>query len=338
MTIWKRLRGSGDLLAIGTFAVMAIAFYVFPTLEGKDIELSSVYSVLQTFGAYGLLALGLGIGMIAAQFDLSILGTFALGGMIAVKAGGDVPALGVLVAAGCGVVAGVVQGALVARFKLNSMSVTLGGFLILVGLTGAIGKDETAAYPNVEVGIDLDRPILEIFSLHSLIVIGFFVIVGLTLRYTRIGRDLRAVGGSERGSRVAGVSVGTTLIGVYATAGALAGIAGALNAYSLGSVQPNPGFSPLVFGATAALLGGVAFAGGKGTALGIALGALALSLLQATFGILASPEWVSSVVTGALLAIAAIVAAPRLRDHYRAIRARMATRQSSVDQGSRISG
>jgi ribose/xylose/arabinose/galactoside ABC-type transport system permease subunit len=330
-----RLRAGGNVAAIAIFVVMAAVFYVVPTLNGKDVELSSVYSAMQTYAAYGLLALALGVGMIASQFDLSTLGMFALGGMLAVKTGGDSAIVGVLIAAGVGAVAGFVQGSIVARLRLNSMSVTLGGYLVLLGLTQALGDNQSVPYANVNLGIDLDKPIAEILSWHSIIVLAFFLLVGLILLYTRIGRDIRAIGGDERASRVAAVRVDATLIGVFVASGMLAGIAGALNSFSLASALPNPGFAPLVFGATAALIGGVAFEGGRGTAFGIALGAIALSLLQAMFGLLASPEWVSSVVTGALLALAAATAAPRLREHWKMARARIQTRKSIRANGQR---
>lgn len=324
------LRRGGDLIPVAIFVLMALCFYLVPSLYGKDVEWSSAYSALQTLASYGLLALGIGIGMIAGVFDLSVLGMFALGGMLAVETGGDSPLLGVVVAAAVGLLAGCAQGSLVARLKLNSMSVSLGGYLVMLGLTRAIGSDESVPYGNVYVGIDLDKPILEVFSWHSLIVLACFVLVGLVLRYTRIGRDTRAVGGDERASRVAGVRVGAVTAGVFAVSGALAGIAGALNSYSLASAIPDPGFAPLVFAATAALIGGVAFSGGRGSALGIALGTLSLALLQAMFGILASPEWVSQAVTGGLLVVAAVAAAPRIADHVASLRARFARQPESL--------
>jgi ribose/xylose/arabinose/galactoside ABC-type transport system permease subunit len=335
-SIGARLRGGGDLIPVATFVFMVVLFYVVPSLDGKDVEWSSGYAAMQTVAAYGLLALALGLGMVAGIFDLSVLGMFALGGMLAVKTGGDAPLLGVLVAIATGVLAGVVQGTIVARLKLDSISVSLGGYLVLLGLSRAIGSDESVPYPDVNVGIELDKPILEVFSWHSLAVLVCFVVLGLLLRYTRIGRDVRAVGGDQRASRVAGVRVDRVLIGVFAVSGALSGIAGALNSYSLASAIPDPGFAPLVFGATAALIGGVAFSGGRGSALGIALGALSLALLQAMFGLLASPEWVSAAVTGGLLVIAAVAAAPRIADHAASLRARFrAPRRQNLPSNER---
>lgn len=317
-----RLRGARGLSVAATFLLMIAVFYLIPTSEGKEVNTQSLYSVLQTYAAYGLLVLALGIGMIASQFDLSTLGMFALGGLLAVETGGDAPALGIAVAVAVGALAGVIQGGIVTKFKLNSMSVTLGGMLVMIGLARALSSDESVAYANVQLGIELAEPILEVLSWHSIIVTAGFVAVALAMAYTRLGRDIRAIGGDERASRVAGVRVDPILIGIFVASGMLAAAAGALNSYSLGAASPNPGFSPLIFAATAALLGGVGIAGGRGTAVGIAVGTLTLSLLQAMFGILASPEWVSQLVTGALLCVAAATAAPGLGGYLTLLRSR----------------
>lgn len=297
-----------------SFLVTAVAFLAIPAAKGYDVTTYNLYSAMQIFGTYGLIALALGITMIAAQFDLSALGMFVLGGMVAVKLGADSPLICVLAALAVGAVSGLVQGLIVSRLDINSMSVTLGGFLVLVGLSRAIGHDATVSYDNFDVGISLDSTFAQIFSWHSVIVLLCFLAVAAAMAWTTIGRNVRAVGGDARASRVAGVDVHRVVVGVFVLSGLLSGLAGALNAFSLASALANPGFGPLVFGATAALIGGVALSGGRGSAVGIALGALTLSLLQAMFGILASPSWVTSVVTGGLLVLVAMAAAPRRAD------------------------
>lgn len=294
------------------FLAMAGLFVVVSTLTATPIDTGAGYFVLQAFSTYGLLALAIGIAMIAGQFDISTLGMFALGGMVAVVVGEQSPMLGLGAAAGIGALAGVVQGAIVAWLRINSMAVTLGGYLVLVGLCSAIGGDRSVSYADVGFGLRLESPILEIFSIHSLLVVAAFVLVGLVFVFTRVGRTVRAVGGDARSSRVAGVPVDATLVLVFVVVGVLAGLGGALSAYGLATASANPGFSPLIFAATAAIVGGVSFAGGRGTSSGMALGALALSLMQQVFGVLAAPDWVTSVVTGGLLTAAAVAAAPQL--------------------------
>ena len=296
--------------SVACFA-MAVIFVVVSLRSDTAIDATAVYFVLQSFATYGLLALAVGIGMVAGRFDISTLGMFALGGMVAVKMGGDQPLLGLAAAVGIGMVSGIVQGAIVVRLGINTMAVTLGGYLILVGLCSAIGDDKSVSYTNVPFSLDLESQVLQIFSIHSIVVLLVFAVTGIVFVFTRIGRNVRAIGGDERSSRIAGVPVNLTLLSVFATVGMLAGLGGALSAYGLGTASADPGFSPLIFAATAAIIGGVSFAGGKGTSAGIALGALALSLMQSVFGVLAAPDWVTSVVTGGLLTLAALAASPR---------------------------
>jgi ribose transport system permease protein len=293
-------------------AVMAASMALLPVIADRSVTSLNGYNALQNLAAYGLLALGLGLTMIAGEFDLSIPGVFALGAMVAVLVDGP-PLMRVAAAAAVGVGIGLVQGGIVAGLGINSMPVTLGGFLFALGLTHILGNSQSVPYANFSLGETLDKPLAEIFSLRSLIVLGCFGVVALAIRYTRWGRDLRAVGGGRRASRTAGVRVGRVLVSAFVISGAASAVSGALLAFSLASASPAIGsLDRLVFAATAALIGGVAVTGGQGGAVGIAAGVLSLSILQEEFAILASPTYVSSLVTGALLLTATILAAPEL--------------------------
>ncbi len=82
------------------------AFVGSPLLSGKPLQQFDVYNALQGFAQLGLLALAIGITMIAGEFDLSVVGTYALGGMLAVELGARSPAVGVLAALGAGAAIG----------------------------------------------------------------------------------------------------------------------------------------------------------------------------------------------------------------------------------------
>ena len=168
-------------------------------------------------------------------------------------------------------------------------------------------------YENYTVGLRLDKPILQIFSIRSLVALGIFVVAAIVLRYLRVGRDIRAIGGDRRAARVAGVPVDRLLVGVFVISALGAALPGALLSYSLATASPtNIGFDVLTFSATAALIGGVRLSGGKGGAIGIAAGVLSLSVLQEILAILRSPDYVSSLITGGLLVLFTIVWAPDL--------------------------
>jgi ribose transport system permease protein len=336
MNLFRR-KGSGPLqrrlVALMPYAIlglMILAFYILPSMSGRETTSFNVFNSIQTFADLGLLALALGITMIAGEFDLSILGMFALGAMVSVKTGVSSPVLGIVVALATGALAGAVQGGIIARLKMNSMTVTLGGYLILLGITGVLGHAKNVQYTNFGVGASLNEHIATVLSPRSLIVIGIFLLVYLVLRLTRVGTDVRAVGGERRASRTAGVPVNFYVVGVFVVSGMIAGLAGALHGYSVATAAPDPGLAPLVFAITATLLGGISLAGGRGSILGIAAGVLTLSLLQEFFAIQATPEYVSSIVTGGLLVLVAVIAAPDLIRYWKAVRPSGGGRSSGV--------
>lgn len=314
----RRVRGVMPFVLLG---LMIAAFFVLPALEGKSVTSFNVYNALQNWAAVGLLALGVGLTMIAGEFDIGALGIYAISGMIAVKVGENGALLGIVAALAAGVLIGAVQGTIISRLRINSMPVTLGFYIALLGTTAAISHSKSVSFANYNIGFELDATKFEILSWRSIIAIVVFALVILVMRYTRAGRELRAIGGDRRASRLVGVGVDRTLIGVFVVSGFCAALGGSLLAYSLATAIPDPGFGPLEFAATASLIGGVSLVGGYGNGLGIAAGALALSLLQEMFSVLATPEYINAIVTGGLLVIATIVAAPELAARWRSLRA-----------------
>lgn len=312
---------AADLAPYATLLVMVIALALVPALTDYTVRRANVYDIFQNFASYGLVALALGITMIAGEFDLSVSSMYLLGGMVAVLTGVGSPVAGIFAALGVAIIVGLVQGGLIAGFRLNSMPVTLGGYLVVLGITYLLGHSKSVIYENYTVGLRLDKPILQIFSIRSLVSLGIFAIAAFVLRYLRVGRDIRAIGGDRRAARVAGVSVDRLLVGVFVVSALGSALPGALLSYSLATASPtNIGFDVLTFSATAALIGGVSLSGGKGGAVGIAAGVLSLSVLQEILAILRSPDYVSSLITGGLLVIVTIVWAPDLSQWFRSTR------------------
>jgi ribose transport system permease protein len=304
-------------LPFALLAFMVLAFVVVPTFSGRSVTDFNVYNSLQYFAATGLLALALGITMIAGEFDLSTLGVYGLAAMIAVQTGESSPVLGIVLALAAAAVIGLIQGGLIAKLRISSMTVTLGGYLTVLGLTAVLSNDKSVPYTNLGPGTSLDNPIATYFSLRSLIAIGMFVVVALVLRYTVVGRHLRAVGGDRRASRTVGVRVDPTLMGCFVASAMLSALGGSLLGYSLATAVPDVGLNPLIFAITATLLGGVTLAGGQGSAFGIAAGALTLALLAEMFVVLATPDYVKDLVTGGLLLVVTILSAPDILRWWR---------------------
>lgn len=325
------------VLPIASFVLVLVAYLMTPAFYGNELTDFDVFNTLQWFAVVGLIALALGLTIMAGEFDLSVLGMQAVGGVIAVKAGADSGILGVVAAVAACALMGALQGSVIARFRIESMSVTLGTYIALLGLANVLAGNETLTYVNTDASFWVNQTILSWFSPRSIVAIAAFAIAIALFTTTRLGPELKALGGDRRASRVVGVPVSRHLAVLFAVSGALCGCAGALLAYSNASAELNPGLQPLVLAASAAVMGGISLRGGRGTIWGLLLGALAVSLLQQVFAISKLPISSTQIVFGVLLLVVVIIDAPDLRSVVARLKARRASRQtrsSPVQTGS----
>lgn len=314
------LRGT---LPLAIFAAVVIALLALPLYSTEAVTTYSINNAFQNAASLGLLALGVGITMIIGEFDLSTLGAYALGGMLAVKFGVDWPLLGILVAVAAGFAIGGIQGCLIAWTGISSVPLTLGGYIVLLGASHLVSDSNTLVYSNYEAGIWLDAVIGMVFSARILIVLAIFVLFELVVRWTRFGRDLKSVGGDRRASRASGVPTGFVIISAFIASAVLSALGGALFSYSTSAAKPDLGLAPFIFAVTAVLLGGVSLAGGRGSPIGILVGVLSLSLLETLFAILSSPVYIVNLVQGVLLLLVVVFEAPDLRQRIIAGRTRL---------------
>jgi len=297
------------------FTIMVCAIVALALMDrgaGYFFSLGTVFSIMQLFATFGLVALGLGLSLLVREFDLSVAGMVGLAGCIAVMTGVTHPWLGVLLGIGAGVVSGVVQGLIMTRLNLSSVGVTLGGLLTLQGITYVLTENKTIGYANIDVALSLNAPLLHLFSMRSAAALAVFVIAALVMTYTHIGRDVIATGSDRRASRIAGLNTDRVVVGVFAASGASAALAGVLLSYSLGAASPVALADVLAPAAAAAIVGGVSVVGGRGNPLGIAAGVLTLCILRSGLSAIGVEPYVHDLVTGGILIIIAVLDAPDL--------------------------
>jgi ribose transport system permease protein len=313
-------------LPLFVFAAIVIALAVLPLYSDVAATTFSINNSFQNAASLGLLALGVGLTMIIGEFDLSSLGVYAIGGMIAVKFGTDSALLGLLLVLMTAAVVGGLQGWIISRTGISSVPITLGGYIILLGACHLISNSQTLVYSNYDVGVRLDAIWGFFFSLRILIVLCLFLILAAVMKWTRLGREIRAVGGDRRASRASGIQVERIIMGVFVTSAMLSGLGGGLFAISSSAAKPDLGLAPFIFAVTAVLLGGISLAGGRGGPLGILVGVLSLSLLETLFSLLGTPVYVVNLIRGALLLLVVIVEAPDLQRALIALQSRHANK------------
>ena len=90
----RRRPRPGEAAPFAILAIMVVALALVPVVTENTVRTANVYDIFQNFASYGLVALALGITIIAGEFDLSVSSMYLLGGMVAVLTGGGSPLVG----------------------------------------------------------------------------------------------------------------------------------------------------------------------------------------------------------------------------------------------------
>ena len=283
--------------------VLAVAVYIgFAVTVPGFATSSNMYATLEACVPIGLVALGVGATIIAGELDLSVGAVATCAGILVVNwiDIGTVPAIIVVTVAG--LCYGVLQGLVIALLKIPSIVFTLGTLIALGGASFLLSGEQVVTLSVAQLSISTDISTqFWIFSPGSITLIVMVVLVGLLLGYTRIGREVYAVGGARLESRAAGVAEIRPIVLVFALSGLLAALAGVLASLRSGSAGPRA-YDTLLFSAvTAVLVGGVSLYGGRGKVLGIAVGVLTLQFLLAALALESAPFWASDLATGSVL-------------------------------------
>lgn len=307
-----RQRRMRAVLPFAIVTIISLLALILPAWTGNALSVFSVFNTFQNAATLGLLALAVGLTVMIGEFDLSSIAMFALGGLLAVKFGEASPLLGVAVAVTFGALLGAVQGGLLVLTGISSVPLTLGSYIVIVGLCHIVAGEGILAYGNYDIGIWLDDPVALLFSRRSLLILAIFLLFWVFMRFSRIGPIIRSVGADRHAALASGVSVSRVVIGVFVISGVLCTLGGALFSFSTTAAKYDLGLDPFIFAVTAVLLGGIDISGGRGSVPGILAGVLAMSLLDTIFIQLAMPTYMIDLARGALLFIVVLIEAPDL--------------------------
>jgi len=303
----------GPLLAL--FVLYALFTALAPDTFARQ---SNLLTMLRQTSVVGIAAVGMTFTIVLGGIDLSVGSAVALTTVVVaecLRAGmGPVAAaaLGVLT----GGVLGLCNGALVAGLEISPFIVTLGTMSVLRGVAKGIADEQK---------IDADPRGLEgLMQSHAsalffppgvwLMLVATLFGVGL-LTYTKIGRQIVAVGSNTETARLCGISIPKTTLFVYALSGLLVGLAGVLEFSTLTVGDPTDSVGLELEVIAAVVIGGGSLSGGQGSASGTLVGALLLTVIKAGCTHLGLPNWVQEIFTGFIIVVAMSI--DRLRQRAR---------------------
>ena len=257
----------------------------------------------------GILATAQTVVIISGGLDISVGSIVGLSTMCAALTmqSFESAALGVAAALGSGLLAGLVNGLIITYGRVNPVIATLGTMAAFRGFAFMTSGGNSVSIINREFRVLGSGNFLSVpVPIIILLIVG--VIFFVLLRYTVIGRNIYAIGGNPKVARLAGINLTRYKFGIYAMSGLVAGLAGVILGARTMSGQPSSGSQGLELEAiTAAILGGCALAGGKGTIVGALLGVLILGVLNNGLILNSVPAFYQMIAKGALLVVAVMI-------------------------------
>ncbi len=287
--------GSGQAASPGVFrlrwlslqeavlaGVLVIALITLSFLSDRFFTSANLLNQTRFLSEVALLAVPMTFLIIMGGIDLSVGSIVAFS---AVLLGFSWLVLGfplwlaVLVGIAGGTLAGYLNGLVIVYLGVPPLIVTLATLAIFRGLAYGISEsrsfngfpDSFAFWGSGEIA---GLP----FQLYLLIFV--FVIGGLILGATPIGRRIYAIGNNEIAARFAGLRVGRIKLLAYTFSGFMAGIAGFIFTSRVTSTRADAATGLELDVIAAVVFGGTSIFGGRGTILGTALGVVTIQLLK----------------------------------------------------------
>jgi ribose/xylose/arabinose/galactoside ABC-type transport system permease subunit len=294
----------GVLLGLLAVALLFAALIGPQFLRADNLELMARQTAI-----IAVAALGMTMVIVSGGIDLSVGSIIALSTVVtALLLRADVgPTLAALGAVAAGLACGAFNGLLVTRLKVVPFIVTLGTMLLVRGAAKGLADERRIEAPitwlNALLRTTRDNPGM-LLPLGIWITIALAIVVSVTLRYTRFGRHLFAIGSSERTARLCGVRVSRSRVFVYSVAGALAGFAGLMQFAKLSVGDPTVAVGLELDVIAAVIIGGGSLSGGKGSVLGTFGGAAIMAVIQIGCSQQGLQNWVQQMVTGAIIVMA----------------------------------
>lgn len=299
----KRLYDSVGML----FLVLVAVIIILGIINPRFVTLTNGLILARQACFLALVACGQMLVILTSGVDVSlgaIIGLASVVGALVAKELGAVAGWIAPILVGGGV--GLLNGIVVAFFRIDSFAVTLGTLSISTGLSLIISKGLTIynlpkafkALAYTKVGI-IPLPVI----ITIVVLAGMWVL----MYRTRFGRYVYATGGNIEALRLAGVNVNRVLIGIFTLAGGLTGLSAAMLSSRINSGQPNLGGALMMESIAACVVGGVTFKGGVGTLGGVVIGVLFLAVLSNGFDLIGVSSFVKQVVIGAIIIAAVII-------------------------------
>ena len=321
----KQINGNTMLLLITI--VLFVVLYAAGCVAYADKGFTTLQTFLNVFRSNaGLICVAAGMTcvMLTGGIDISVGSLIAMDCMIIAYGlnnwgWASAPTIILLVLA-IGIVFGLFQGFCVGYLEIQPFIVTMAGMFFARGMTAVISTNQLSITADVNqlfydlasfriylpafLGYANKKGIIQVPYIGIGVVVALLVllVIFLVLRYTRFGRSLYAVGGSEISAAMMGLDVKKTKLKAYVLSSFLCSVGGICYCMNTMAASVSQATGMEMDAISSAVIGGTLLTGGVGNVIGTLFSVLingTISTIVQTNGKLAS-SW-PNILTAALL-------------------------------------
>jgi ribose/xylose/arabinose/galactoside ABC-type transport system permease subunit len=299
-------------------AILLLIFLLGAVISnGISAHPSNIINVLTQVAIAAVVAIGQCLVMLTGGIDLSvgpvvILTGIVLGGTTTNLTTSMIPHIGlvpgIMLGIAVAVVFGLVTGLIVSFTRIPPFITTLGMSLIVIGCSFLV----TGGIPIYNMSpwfAEFGRMKVWVIPYPVILWILLMILAHIFLTRTGIGKQIYAVGGSEKTAYLSGIPIRRVKILVYMLSGLFAGIGGFLYIVRTYMMIPsaNAGAEYVLDPIAACVVGGVSLTGGRGSIKNTFVGVLILAFVTNLMNILLIPPGYQTLVKGAIIIIAVVV-------------------------------
>jgi ribose transport system permease protein len=288
------------LLALGALVTSQSEFFL---TTGNLVNIGRATAYLGVVSAATTLVL------ICGELDLSIGAIIALGGVASavVLQAGYSGGLAIAAGLGVGLLAGLVNAALIVGLGVNALICTIGTQFAFRGLAFIWTSGNAIDAYGYSGFAYLGQGRIGGIYVSTIALVAVFIVLGLLLSQTRYGSNVYTIGGSRIAARRVGVRVNRVRTSVYLLSGVAAALGGIIVVSANGSASAVSGTGSELVIISAVIIGGTGLAGGRGNLVGTFLGVAFLGVLQNGMDIVGLQAYWQLFVQGVVLIVAITV-------------------------------
>lgn len=305
----KKRRFKIDSTIIAPLIALIIVCIVVALTTERFLNPGNLKNIFLQVSTVALMAIGSTLVILTAGIDLSPGSMVAVLSMLLamlIKFMGVPTPIAIIIVVILGAGLGMINGVLSTYLRIPAFIATLATMSIFKGIAfmfnnGSPVFSVSPALEQVFYGTLFGIPLTLIY------VLVFFTGAYLFMKYSKLGREIYAVGGNLTASKLSGINVNYVRMMAFIIAGSMAAVASVLMTARLNSGSANYGSGMEMAAIAATVVGGTSLSGGHGNVISTLLGALTIVVVQNALNLHAVPTSLQNIIIGIIIVLAVAI-------------------------------